>query len=216
MERKLCGHIQELPHLLCKFPTFITMSMLTLNPITLYYWNIVMHSSPKLPSNVIVNWVSEVCPGAPPSHSDTTTQKTAMTHPHLSSCTGTTPPPSTAPSSLVSSVLTKSLAVSEPSLVKGLYRKPHKTVKKRVPTVSERISDEDSDIEIIEGGSDENQGPIESEDGNQSTNIEFWHAQDMPVKAKQLKKKAKVILILYYILKLTIICPTSILSKKSQ
>ena len=30
------------------------------------------------------------------------------------------------------------------------------------------------------------------EDENWSTNVEFWHAQDTPVKVKQLKKKAKV------------------------
>ena len=117
--------------------------------------------------------------------------RTVTTHTHLSSHTGTTPP-STAPSSLVNYVLTKSLAVSKPSLVKGLYWKLCKTVSKKIPTVSETIGDEDSDIEIIEGGSDENQGAIELEDENQSTNIEFQHAQDTPVKVKQLKKKAKV------------------------
>ena len=159
-----------------------------------------MHSSPKPPSNVIVNWVTKVHPGAPPSHSDTTTWKTVTTHTHLSSHTGTAPP-STTPSSLVNSVLTKSLAVSKPSPAKGLYQKPHKTVSKKVPMVSETISDEDSDIEVIEGGSDEDQGPIELEDENQSTNVEFQHAQDTPVKVKQLKKKAKVNIysILYYI-----------------
>ena len=170
----------------------VTMSMLTLNPIMLYYWDFIMtYSRPK---QLISSWALEVCPGAPLSHCSSTRKTLTTTKTHPSSCSGTQPPTSTAPSSNVNSVLTKSLSISEPPPAQGLYRKPLKTSNKHVPVplTLERIDDEDSDTEMIEGGSDGNLGPIELVDKNQSTNVEFRRAQDTPLKVKQLKRKPKV------------------------
>ena len=136
------------------------MSMLTLGPIPLYYWNFIMHHrKPQQPQpHPISDWVFEVHPGAPHSHHGATTQKTltvSKSKPHLSSHTGTTPPSSITPSSIANSVLTKSLTGSDPSLAKGLYWKPPKTVNRNglaSSTVPETINGKDSDIKIIERG----------------------------------------------------------------
>ena len=189
------GHIPALPHLshksLMSHPC-VTMSMLTLNPITLYYWDFIMiYHGPK---QLISSWASEVHPGAPLSRCSSTRKTLTTTKTCPSSHSGTRPPTSTAPSSNVDSVLTKSLSISKPTPAQGLYQKPLKTGNKHVPASStlERIDDEDSDTEMIEGGSDVNLGPIKLVDKNQSTNIEFHCTQDTPSKLKQLKRKLKV------------------------
>lgn len=153
---------------------------------------------------IISNWASEVCPGAPSQCSATSSQKTSTskTQTHTSSRTGTAPPSSTAPSSSIgTSVLTKSLAVSEPGTAQGLYRRPPKahplpkTVPKNATLVSKvtgTIKDKQEDIEMVDGYVDEEQGPIPMEDENRSTNTEFQCALDTPAKAKQLTKNTKV------------------------
>ena len=187
--------IPALPHLLHKslmFRPCVTMSMLTLDPITLYYWDFIMtYCRPK---QLISSWASEVHPGAPLSCCSSTRKTLTTTKTRPSSCSGTRPPTSTAPSSNVDSVLTKSLSISEPTPAQGLYQKPLKTGNKHVPASStlETIDDEDSNIEMIEGGLDVNLGPIELVDENKSTNVEFHRAQDTPLKVKQLKRKPKV------------------------
>lgn len=54
------------------------------------------------------------------------------------------------------------------------------------------IINEDNDIEVIEIKLDVDMGTIELVNENQSTNIEFCHTQDTPLKVKQLKRKPKV------------------------
>ena len=146
------------------------------------------------PKQLISSWALEVCPGAPLSHHSSTRKTLTTTKTHPSSRSGTWPPTSTAPSSNVNSVLMKSLSISKPTPAQGLYWKPLETGNKHVPASStlERIDDEDSNTEMIKGGLDVNLGPIELVDENQSTNIEFHHAQDTPLKVKQLKRKLKV------------------------
>ena len=189
------SRIPALPHLsrksLMSHP-HVTMSMLTLDPITLYYWDFIM--TYRRPKQLISSWASEVCPGAPLSHCSSTRKTSTTTKTCPSSHSGTQPPTSTTPSSNVNSVLMKSLSISEPTPAQGLYRKPLKTGNKHVPASStlQRIDDEDSNIEMIEGGSDVNLGPIKLVDENQSTNVEFCCAQDTPLKVKQLKRKPKV------------------------
>ena len=109
-----------------------------------------MHHRMKPQPHPISDWVSKVHPGAPPFHHGTTTQKTSTVSKNktcLFSHTGTTPPLSTAPSSITNSVLMKFLIVSEPSLAKGLYCKPPKTVNRNTlpsSTMLEIINGEDS------------------------------------------------------------------------
>ena len=148
----------------------------------------------RRPKQLISSWASEVHPGAPLSRCSSTRKTSTTTKTHPSSCSGTWPPTSTTSSSNVDLVLTKSLPISEPAPAQGLYRKPLKTGNKHVPAslTLERIDDEDSDTEMIKGGLDVNLGPIKSVNENQSTNIEFCHTQDTPLKVKQLKRKLKV------------------------
>ena len=165
--------------------TSVKMSLLTLDPITLYYWDFIMlYHRPDRP---ISSWASEVCPGAPSCSSTTKTSKSTTYS------TATVPLSSTAPSSIVDSVLMKSLSISEPAPAQGLYWKQPNTVNKHIlASTLEIIDDKDSDIEIIEKASDEYSGPIELVDENQSTNVEFQCTQDTLIKVKQLKRKLKV------------------------
>ena len=163
------SRIPALPHLSCKSLMScpcVTMSMLTLDPITLYYWDfIMMYCRPK---QLISSWASEVFPGAPLSHHSSTRKTVTTTKAHPSSCSGTQPPTSTTPSSNGDSVLMKSLSISEPTPVQQLYWKPLKTGNKHVSASStlETINDEDSNTEMFKRRSDVDMGPIKLVDKN--------------------------------------------------
>lgn len=168
--------------------------MLTLDSITLYYWDIVMYLSKQHSVGVIDKWATQVRPGAPSSHRSAASSATTHTKKtQASSRASGTAPPSTIPSSTSSSVLTKSLAVSEPTEAVGLYRRPPKAhpaskpITQQPKPVFEPVAEVD-DENLVEIGLDEDGAfPLELE--NQSTNPEFCRAQDSPEKATQVLKK---------------------------
>ena len=155
-------------------PTLVTM--LTLDPITLYYWNFVMiYRSKQGEIGPISTWASEVQPGAPPSNRS----KSSMTKTHASTLTGGTTPPSSIIPSSSNSVLTKSLTISEPTTAQGLYWQPPtahplpKEIPKKVSlasTIPEIIDDNDErDLDYIPL----EDGPVQMEAENLSENVEF-------------------------------------------
>ena len=83
--------------------------LLTLDPLMLFYWDLVINS--KLHNMGTVNyWVASIAPGPPPSHHSnvsSTTTKTGKTK--LSSYSSAIAPPSTSPLSTSESVLLESL-----------------------------------------------------------------------------------------------------------
>ena len=129
------------------------MSMLTLNTLTLCYWDIIMFLSKQ--HNVgVIEWTQTTHPGTPPSNTSNQTQKFIPDH----------------------LILTKTLTVSEPMASQGLYEHAPKThpVLKCVVQQPETIPESDDVVEIEEGAI-----PMEVE--NQLMNIEFAHAKSTPI-----------------------------------
>ena len=163
-------------------------SLLTLDPLTLFYWDLIMNSKSH---NVgaVNHWVASIVPGPPPPHRSnvsSTTTKTSKTK--FSSRSSAAAPPSTAPSSTSESVLTKTLEVSEPIAAQGLYRhklKAHPIVKKITQAPQCQVETVPAtDDEQNENAGDDETGPIPYVAENRSTDPEFARAQDTPVKAK--------------------------------
>lgn len=177
-------------------------SLLTLNDLTLFYWTLMMRSKTHK-VGLVDKWILTISSGAPPSNwSNVSTATTRTTKTKWSTHSSATAPPSSAPSS----VLTKSLGVSEPVPVQGLYRcAPKAPVSKGHPEVKciskapkpEVEAVTETDNEQLEGSRGGEEGPIPYAAENCLTNPEFTHAKYTPVKAKDVAAK-KVSYLLYY------------------